>query len=316
MSGYKVKMNFLFFSYPVSSVFLFLVKRTRHSCLLLSLCFCLLPAQKAAAQEDTLSGSVDEEVTDDTTNTENGFDTTGYYFNWKENESEAFTTQKFGSRVSSDTTIQKLRNEDDFWYVKSVEKFKKDAERLRYDRKYRDSLSKAGLIPPDEQDFTEEPTGNEWYLQPWFSNLIWITIVSIFVAAVIYFLLSNRINFFSRKAANAHSEEATAEDDLHNASHDSLLAKYIAQNNYRLAVRVLYLQLLKMLSERSIISYQPQFTNTHYLQQLSATSLYGDFFKVTRYYEYIWYGEFPVSEDTFRKVSNDFANMKKEVLRK
>ena len=187
---------------------------------------------------------------------------------------------------------------------------------MRYDRQYRDSLSKAGVIPPDEQDFTEEPTGNEWYLQSWFSNLIWITIVSIFVAAVVFFLLSNRINLFSRKAAKAVGDEATAEDDLHTASHDSLLAKYIAEKKYRLAVRVLYLQLLKMLSEKSIINYQPQLTNTHYLQQLATTPLYQDFFKVTRHYEYIWYGEFPLSEEAFQKVSSDFANMKKEVLRR
>ena len=117
MSGYKMKIDFLFFFHRVSSVILFSIKRRQRFCLLLSFCLCLLMAQKATAQEDTLTDSEDEVVTDDSTNTQNGFDTTGYYFNWKETKDEAFTTQKFDSRISSDTTIKRLRNEDDFWYV-------------------------------------------------------------------------------------------------------------------------------------------------------------------------------------------------------
>lgn len=309
MSDFKVKGDFRFFHFLS-------VKKVPRYCGLLCFCMCLLLSQKAAAQEDSLSDSDEEEVTSDSTKTENGFDTTGYYFNWKESWNEAFTTEKLNSRASTDTTVERLRNEDDFWYVRSIEKFKKDAERLQYDRKYRDSLTKAGVLPPDEQNFTEEPTGNEWYLQPWFANLIWIIIVSIFVAAVVYFLASNKINLFGKRSRWINQESAATEDDLHTASHDSLLAKYIAEKNYRLAVRVLYLQLLKMLNDRSIISYQPQLTNTHYLRQLAATSLYQDFFTVTRHYEYIWYGEFPVSEAMFQKVSSDFAKVKKEVLRR
>ena len=247
----------------------FLRERYRQALMFLLLCFTILLSYNAKAQNGTDTA---EKETSDTavTGRENGYDTSGYFFNWKENTNEAFTQEKIGARISSDTTIQRLRNDDDFWYIKSIEGFKKNITRLRYDRKYRDSLTKAGLLPPDEQVFTEEQNNSN----NWISNLIWFIIIAVFVGAVVYFLLSNKINLFSRGVARTNGEEITSEENLFSINYETLLAKYIAEKNYRLAVRILYLQLLKMLSEKNIITFQPQFTNTQYLQQLAGTRFY------------------------------------------
>ncbi len=79
------------------------------------------------------------------------------------------------------------------------------------------------------------------------------------------------------------------------------------------AVRILYLQTLKMLSEKNIITYQADFTNMHYMQQLSQTLFYKDFFTITRHYEYVWYGEFAVSESAFDRIKNDFTSIQNKV---
>ena len=273
----------------------------------------LMSYQCSFAQTDSNSYYTDSVTTNengdnDSARMYDGYDTTGYYFNWKQYPDDPYTTEKINVRISSDTSVQRLKNDDDFWYVKSIESFKKNTVRLRYDRKYRDSLTKAGLLPSDEV-FKEEENGNKWYYQRWFINVIWGIIISIFVAAIVYFLLSNKIGLFTKKAAKTNPDDATIEGDVFNLNYEPLLQKYIAEKNYRFAVRVLYLQLLKLLSERNIIAYQPQFTNAHYLQQLESSPLYQNFFIVTKHYEYIWYGEFTVSESAFQTVRNDFVNL-------
>lgn len=250
---------------------------------------------------------------DDSENEYNELDTTGKYFNQKENDNDPYTTNQIKVRISSDSTVQKLRGEEEFWYVKSIEDFKKSKLRLRYDKQYRDSLTKEGLLPPDEQVFTQEPNSNAWFLQPWFSVAIWSVIILVFVGAIVYFLLSNKINIFSRSAARSVVEETQDEENLFRTNYDTLLQKYISEKNYRFAVRVLYLQLLKTLSEKELIIFQPQLTNTHYLQQLYNAPFYNRFLTVTRHYEYIWYGEFVISETSFEKVQNDFINLKNEI---
>ena len=294
---------------------------------IISFCFFLLhllPFQSALAQSDSMtygqfadSSLRDEDSAIMAQNSKmfdsDRLDTTGKYFNWKENTTDAYSDERIKVRVSSDSTITRLRNDEDFWYVKSVEDFKKNAARLHYDKKYRDSLTKEGLMPPDEQVFTQEPDSNAWYAQAWFYYLIWTLIIGIFLSAVVYFLASNKINIFSRRAARSVVEEAGAEEGLQHINYDSLLQKYINEKNYRLAVRVLYLQLLKIMNEKEVIVFQPQFTNAHYLQQLYNTPLYNSFFVVTRHYEYIWYGEFAITEASFQKIQSDFGDIKNKV---
>ena len=279
----------------------------------------LMVSQCSFAQTDSDSYHTDSVITNenagnDSVRTYDDYDTTGYYFNWKQYPDDPYTTEKIKVRISSDTSVQRLKNNDDFWYVKSIESFKKNAVRLRYDRKYRDSLTKAGLLQPDEQVFKEEQSGNEWYYQQWFIRTVWVIIISIFVAAIVFFLLSNKISLFSKKAAKTNHGDATIEEDVFNLNYEPLLQKYIGEKNYRFAVRVLYLQLLKLFSERGIITYQSQFTNAHYLQQLQPSPLYQNFFIVTRHYEYIWYGEFAVTDGAFQTVRNDFVNLTNQAL--
>lgn len=276
--------------------------------------------QSANAQSDSVSFQTKDSTfasgseKEYTIKTWEGYDTSGYYFNWKEYPDDLYSNEKITVRISSDSTVQRLKNDDAFWYIKSIEDFKKNAVRLRYDRKYRDSLRKEGLLPPDAQVFTEEQSSNTWYSQRWVTTTIWCVIISIFVAAVVYFLLSNKINLFNKKSIKTNDENEKPENDLFSINYDQLFQKYSYEKNYRFAVRVLYLQLLKLLNERNLITYQPQFTNTHYLEQLQQSPLYPHFFTVTQHYEYIWYGEFSVSDASFQTVINDFANLKNEAL--
>lgn len=85
-----------------------------------------------------------------------------------------------------------------------------------------------------------------------------------------------------------------------------LLKDAINNKNYRLAVRYYYLQLLKTLNEKEIISYQYQKTNAEYLAEVGDEKYRLPLKKVMRIYDFIWYGNFPVTEEDFRHMQQSF----------
>lgn len=241
-------------------------------------------------------------------------DTAKIYFNEKQTLTEAYSQSKLQPHADSDTAVQRLKKEEAFWYVNTVEKIKADAIRIKVDKKYRDSLISAGIITPDEQVNIKEQTNYNIDYQPWMKWVLWGIIVGVFVFAVTYFLISNKINFFTRSGANTGKTNISENDvNIFELPYSDMLKKAYAEKNYRLAVRILYLQTLKMLSEKQIIQFQPDFTNLHYLGQLSQTNYYNDFFTITRHYEYVWYGEFSVPELVFEKIKTDFLTIQNKM---
>ncbi|MDT0676233.1 DUF4129 domain-containing protein [Autumnicola musiva] len=88
-----------------------------------------------------------------------------------------------------------------------------------------------------------------------------------------------------------------------------LIEEAIQNNQYRLAVRYYYLLDLKKMDELGVISYQFQKTNEDYLAEISTENVKQQFRKITRLYEFVWYGDFKVSETEFRLAQKGFAQM-------
>ena len=70
----------------------------------------------------------------------------------------------------------------------------------------------------------------------------------------------------------------------------------------------MFLRILKNLSDKKIIQYKQDRTNFDYLLQLHSTKYYADFFRLTRNYEYSWYGQFDIEPEKFSIIKNDFEN--------
>ena len=91
------------------------------------------------------------------------------------------------------------------------------------------------------------------------------------------------------------------------------LEKAIANQNYRLGVRLMYLHVLRMFSEKNIIQYKIERTNSDYLLQLFNTSYYKDFFRLTRNFEYVWYGKFDITPAAFEIIRQDHSKIKSQL---
>lgn len=145
----------------------------------------------------------------------------------------------------------------------------------------------------------------------WLKALTWTIIVGVFIAALIWYLTTSNILVFAKrqKKIDREYEETGISEDIFSIDYQVQINKAIREEDYRVAVRLMFLRLLKTLSNRNLIQYRPGKTNFEYLAQLSPTNYYNDFFRITRNYEYAWYGKFDVSREAFKTIEHDFENL-------
>lgn len=100
-------------------------------------------------------------------------------------------------------------------------------------------------------------------------------------------------------------------DDIHEVDFNAEITKAITENNYRLAVRLLYLSALKELNDAGQIKWKADKTNAAYVSELSGHSQAGLFRILTIQFEYIWYGNFNISKTAFNSINHQFNQLKK-----
>jgi hypothetical protein len=149
----------------------------------------------------------------------------------------------------------------------------------------------------------------------WFKTLLWIITIIGFAAIVGWYLASSNVGFFrkkDKKTADTVIDEEMPED-IFAINYQKEIDKAAADGNFRLAIRLQYLRLLKQMAERNIINYKQDKTNFDYMVELQPSSHYNHFFRITRNYEYSWYGKFDVSNEAYRIISTDFDNLGKQI---
>lgn len=239
------------------------------------------------------------------------YDSSEYFFEWKSFAEQRFRYDSFARRNIPDSVIQQFEKDDDFWYVNEAEDFRKLYLRFQSDPAFRDSLMKAKGFKENDKKVTVFESGAR---PGWVDTVIWILVMLIVTGAVIYFLSANKISLFSKNDKRIMDENGEGEEeDLFNMKYPELIRKAVAEKNFRLAVRLHYLQTLTMLDEKKLIRYIPENTNQHYLMQLHGTKYFNEFATVTRDYEYVWYGNFALAETGYERVREDFINLQNKV---
>lgn len=94
---------------------------------------------------------------------------------------------------------------------------------------------------------------------------------------------------------------------------EKLIQKALLNEDYRLAVRYYYLLILKRLTESELIDYEFDKTNSEYFNEISETSLNTGFRKITTIYDYIWYGNFVVTQNDYQKAEHQFKNLEQKI---
>jgi hypothetical protein len=118
------------------------------------------------------------------------------------------------------------------------------------------------------------------------------------------------LKIFRKKQAAQQVPYTEFIENIHEINFDEAIENALLIKNYRLAVRLLYLRCLKQLSDNSMIKWKIEKTNSAYLNEISDAEYRRQFAVVTRQFEYIWYGDFPVDGQSFQNINTIFQEFK------
>lgn len=148
-----------------------------------------------------------------------------------------------------------------------------------------------------------------------FQILVWV-ILGAAILGAIYVIFNNLKGFkFKTNATIKVTNEKIIEEpdvkDIVNIDFSTQIEKCIQEKNYRLATRYYYLWIMKNLNEANLIAFNIDKTNQDYSRELSKKAAFGKenlslFKQCTNYYEYLWFGNFVVSESNFVQIENTF----------
>ncbi len=143
------------------------------------------------------------------------------------------------------------------------------------------------------------------------SVLIIIAVIAL-VGLILYLILKSGLGKTISDKDYADEIEIGDVEDIEELDLDLLLKNALANNNYRAATRIMYLQVLKGLNKKKLIDWQNEKTNYDYIREINDTNLKTRLDKVTYLYEYIWYGEAVLNALSFEEIEPHFNQLIKE----
>lgn len=146
-----------------------------------------------------------------------------------------------------------------------------------------------------------------------------INIVStLIILFVIYLIVKAILNkegqwVFGKSTTKKIISDDDIERNLKLVDFEKLIKETIKSGDNRLTIRYYYLWILKRMSEKSIIDWNPEKTNTDYFYEIQNQKLKEDFSYVSYLYNYIWYGEFELDNNTFESAKKSFEQTLKSI---
>lgn len=129
------------------------------------------------------------------------------------------------------------------------------------------------------------------------------------VVCVIVVVVAGIRKSFLRPARRLVTGMTEVGENIHEMDFDRLIAEMVGRREYRRAVRLLYLNALKRLTDRGLIQWKIDKTNHEYLRELRTSRVIEPFRRATLAFEYVWYGDLPVDEANFPKIRDLFARL-------
>ena len=71
---------------------------------------------------------------------------------------------------------------------------------------------------------------------------------------------------------------------------------------------------LKELSDKKIIDYHKDKTNSEYLFEIENSAIRSKFSYLSYVYSYVWYGEFPLDAQSFKVAQNKYQSFINTIL--
>ncbi len=118
------------------------------------------------------------------------------------------------------------------------------------------------------------------------------------VAFILWWVFEKHPSLFMRNDDNGSLDYDTQQDTIYGVDFDTAIDDAVAHGDYRQAVRLVYLQTLKKLSDEGRIDWQPSKTPMQYMRQMDSQPFCG----LSRHFIRVRYGNFEATEQLFHEM--------------
>jgi hypothetical protein len=218
---------------------------------------------------------------------------------------EEGTDEDYGVKIGSqltpaelrkvpDSMVNSLQKQKDFAYANDPEYWAREQERKAEARSTSNSKGFWSYF-------------NDFFAGKTIRTITYGALIAFFLFVIYRIIVVNKLFLFysAKKAKTAETDEGV---DITDDNLDDKIQKAVAAKEHRLAVRFMYLKALQLLNDKQWIRYHADGTNHEYVSQMSGHRLANDFGFLTRIYDYMWYGEFTVTEEQFEIVYKNFSH--------
>ncbi len=139
-----------------------------------------------------------------------------------------------------------------------------------------------------------------------------LRIVAILVVGFVVYLIAKAILnkqgqwIFGKNSNKKVFYDSDIEKQLFVTDFEKLIIETVVSGQNRLSIRYYYLWLLKKMSEKNLIQWDIEKTNSDYLYEIKNETEKENFAYLSYLYNYIWYGEFELDQTTFDKAKTAF----------
>lgn len=140
-------------------------------------------------------------------------------------------------------------------------------------------------------------------------NIILYIIVGLILVGLIVFLIIQYKEDPEIKNQKIIIEEDLDIETTQKRELEIKVEKALELENYRLAVRIYFLIIIKSLSVRELINWQKRKTNYIYLKEIGDNQLKTQFATTIKLFEIVWYGRVQISEDEYKGIEPVFKDL-------
>ncbi|PEN14881.1 hypothetical protein CRI94_00880 [Longibacter salinarum] len=189
-------------------------------------------------------------------------------------------------RIPPDERLDAYRSDDTYDYVRESP----DGE--------------GGFLRRALSRFLDALFGTEWGVQ--LTEYVIYAAIFLLVAYGILALIRMEPSASRRRRPTSNYQRDELEERVQEADFDTLIEHALDDQDYRSALRLLYLRALQILDQNDWIQWAPERTNAHYERRLRRTMIGGAFREATHIFDVVWYGDVHVEEADFRALRRPF----------
>lgn len=205
---------------------------------------------------------------------------------------------------------QKLTDQDNPYQrsEKNYQKYWDEKQKNSQKVKTRPIEKEKTAFPPRE---SSSGSNGGLYISPVFGYVILIIAIVGLVALIFYLFFKAPIEKKTKKIKQDINDIAPTE--IPKTELEIMLEKAIKKEDYREAIRIYFIFILRALSKKQWIKWEKEKTNFSYLVEMRKNKFYNEFETSVSIYELVWYGKRPIDINMYQSLEPKFKSLIKEL---